>query len=374
MQQLRSDVPVKSPLYAVDIDQEGKQNKTNGSRSPEQNNEWLPCNFGEYKQLKLLGDKLSIPCIVRQPHKSPYKGVIVGDRGCSFDVLVDNHVITLPKAYIHPDFPEKCRTDDDISPSKKRCDPGDSQSPKERAPRRRKRRQKGTGSGSIYYRAVTRNNKEYHQAYYHYKLNGKKGTKYIPQRLLGLIKEAEITKLPVVEVLQLLGEKSISPSKKFDTFKNEEDRAVALTEINPSNELSPSKKDLASLETPEELLGEKSINPSNSFITYTREQITVSNEVIDSHVINPSNELSPSKRQRSRGKGSGSVHYRTIKKKHKEYKQAYYHYEFWRDGDRLIKSSEYIPRKMEAKIMRMNNEKAPVEEILKVLRDRGKRK
>ena len=190
--------------------------------------------------------------------------------------------------------------------------------------------------------------------------------------MLGLIKEAELSKLPVVEILKLLGEKPISPSKKFDTF--ESDLAVTISEINPSNSESPSKKDLASLETPEELLGDTSINPSNNSITYTREQITVSNEVIDSHVINPSNELSPSKRQRSRGKGSGSVHYRTIKKKHKEYKQAYYHYEFWRDGDRLIKSSEYIPRKMEAKIMRMNNEKAPVEEILKVLRDRGKRK
>ena len=41
---------------------------------------------------------------------------------------------------------------------------------------------------------------------------------------------------------------------------------------------------------------------------------------------------------------------------------------------RLVKSSAYIPKKMEAKIIRMNNEKAPVEEILKVLRDRSKRK
>jgi hypothetical protein len=147
---------------------------------------------------KLLGDKLLIPCIVRQPNKSPYKGLIIGDRGFEFDVRVDNHVITLPKLYVHPDFPEKCRTNNDISPSK------------------------------------------------------------------------------------------------------------------------------------------------NS--------------------------------RRKKGKGSGSVHYRLIKKNNKEYKQAYYHYEFWSKGDRLIKSSEYIPRKMEAKIIRMNNEKVPVEEILKVLRDRSKRK
>ena len=41
---------------------------------------------------------------------------------------------------------------------------------------------------------------------------------------------------------------------------------------------------------------------------------------------------------------------------------------------RLVKSSEYIPRKMETKIIRMNNEKVPVAEILTVLRNRSKRK
>ena len=110
--------------------------------------------------------------------------------------------------------------------------------------------------------------------------------------MLGLIKEAELSKLPVVEILKLLGEKPISPSKKFDTF--ESDLAVTISEINPSNSESPSKKDLASLETPEELLGEKFINPSNSSITFADEQITTDREVIDSHVINPSNDLSPS--------------------------------------------------------------------------------
>jgi hypothetical protein len=198
MNQLQLKIPVKSSLYSVDIEQKGAQNQANESRSGNDDREWLPCNLREYRQLKLLGDKLLIPCIVRQPHKEPYKGLIICDRGCSFDIQVDNHVITLPKLYVHPDFPEKCRTDRDLSPSKKS--------------------------------------------------------------------------------------------------------------------------------------------------------------------------------RRKKGKGSGSIHYRTIKKNNKEYKQAYYHYEFWSQGDRLIKSSEYIPRKMEAKIIRMNNEKVPVEEILKVLRDRSKRK
>ena len=228
---------------------------------------------------------LSIPCTIRYPKQPVIKGVIRRDFGDRFTVYIpaDGSTINVSKLYVYPEF-SKSVGQIDISPSKNLSPSNKSQ----------KRRRKGTGSGSIYYRIVNRSGKEYHQAYYHYKLNGKKGTKYIPQRLLGLIKEAEITKLPVVEVLQLLGEKSISPSKKFDTFKNEEDRAVALTEINPSNELSPSKKDLASLETPEELLGEKFINPSNSSITFADEQITTDREVIDSHVINPSNDLSPS--------------------------------------------------------------------------------
>ncbi len=154
-----------------------------------------------------------------------------------------------------------------------------------------KRRRKGSGSGSIYERTVIRNNKEYQQSYYHYKLNGKKGTFYIPQRLLGLIKEAESSKLPVIEVLKLLGEKQISPSKKFDTFEG--DLAVTISEINPSNSESPSKKDLANEETLE-LLGDKSINPSNNSITSADEQITTDKEVIETRVINPSSDLSPS--------------------------------------------------------------------------------
>ncbi len=58
----------------------------------------------------------------------------------------------------------------------------------------------------------------------------------------------------------------------------------------------------------------------------------------------------------------------------KEYKQYWYHYEFWREGDRYLKKSQYIPKKMENKIIRMNNEKAPVAEILKFLKSKGKRK
>jgi hypothetical protein len=59
-----------------------------------------------------------------------------------------------------------------------------------------------------------------------------------------------------------------------------------------------------------------------------------------------------------------------IKRSGKEYKQYWYHYEEWKEGDRLSKKSKYIPKTMLNRIEQMNNDKAPVEEILKVLRKR----
>ncbi len=86
-------------------------------------------------------------------------------------------------------------------------------------------------------------------------------------------------------------------------------------------------------------------------------------------------DLSPCKKsRRKRGEGSGDIEYKPVKRGLKTYEQLYYHYEIWKDGDRLIKSSKYIPKKLESKIIRMNNEKAPVAKILKVLQNRTKRK
>ena len=63
-----------------------------------------------------------------------------------------------------------------------------------------------------------------------------------------------------------------------------------------------------------------------------------------------------------------------ITKNGNQYKQYWYHYETWREGERMIQSSKYIPKKMESKIIRMNNEKAPVEKILKVLESKSQRR
>nr|WP_322666592.1 hypothetical protein [Dendronalium sp. ChiSLP03b]MDZ8209196.1 hypothetical protein [Dendronalium sp. ChiSLP03b] len=141
------------------------------------------------------------------------------------------------------------------------------------------RRRKGEGNGYIYWRTITKNGKDYPQAYYHWQENGQKKTKYIPKKLLGDIQEANAAKRPVVEILRLLG-----------------------VEVSPS-----------------ELLGDNEINPSNKALE-----------------INPSNDISPNKMRRNKGEGSGSIHWRTITKNGKDYQQAYYHYEFWSKGDRSL--------------------------------------
>ena len=63
-----------------------------------------------------------------------------------------------------------------------------------------------------------------------------------------------------------------------------------------------------------------------------------------------------------------------ITKNGNQYKQYWYHYEFWHSGDRVTKKSRYIPKNKVSKVERMNSEKVPVEKILKVLKSRSKRK
>jgi hypothetical protein len=73
----------------------------------------------------------------------------------------------------------------------------------------------------------------------------------------------------------------------------------------------------------QKLLGDKKLNKAETIETST-------------FMDNPSNLLSPSKMRRDRGEGSGTIHWRTITKNGKDYPQAYYHYEFWNGGDRLV--------------------------------------
>ena len=71
--------------------------------------------------------------------------------------------------------------------------------------------------------------------------------------------------------------------------------------------------------------------------------------------------------RRPKGSGSGSIHWRTTTINGKNYQQPYYHYEFRSKGDRLIKSSKYIPKRLISQVQRLEEEKAPVKEVLKVL-------
>lgn len=171
--------------------------------------------------------------------------------------------------------------------------------------------------------------KEYQEAYYHYIENGKKRTKYIPKKLVGRVKEAESLKLPVGDILILLVGKDKNPRKSSSTLRD----------------------------------GDRD-----------REYDSGSEKVMNTSVKSPRKTIPTSKKRRDKGKGSGWIQCKPIKRCGKEYQQYWYHYEEWRSGDRMVQSSKYIPKKMEAKIIRMNNEKAPVEKILKVLESKSKKK
>jgi hypothetical protein len=75
----------------------------------------------------------------------------------------------------------------------------------------------------------------------------------------------------------------------------------------------------------------------------------------------------PSLSRRTKGDGSGYIQLHYTKQKGKFYEQYYYHYEIWEGGNRLIKSSVYIPKRLLAEIEIMDSNKEPVTKILKAL-------
>ena len=237
-------------------------------------------------------------------------------------VNTGDEVITVSKLFVYPDFDksvgqiDKCSSKNSNPPStkssSKRCDPADVSSAKERAPRRRRKR--GEGSGHIYYRTVTRNGKEYRQAYYQWRENGKQRTKYIPKKLLDKVQEAESKKLPISDILVLLGGDEKCSSKSFDTSIVSSDGQVINTSDNCSSKVS-----------------------------------------------------SPSTKRRKQGYGAGYIECKPIKRSGKEYKQYWYHWEIWREGDRLTKKSRYIPKRLLARVERLEAEKVPVKDILELL-------
>jgi hypothetical protein len=173
------------------------------------------------------------------------------------------------------------------------------------------RRHKGDGSGCIYWRTVTRNGKDYQQAYYHWREQGRQRTRYIPKELLDQVLKAESQKLPVAEILVLLGGDEKCSSKSSDTSQKDE-KSSARDKC--SSKISP-----------------------------------------------------PSTKRRKQGYGAGYIECKPIKRSGKEYPQYWYHYEIWDKGDCLQKNSRYIPKRLQTRVGKLEAEKAPVSEILKLL-------
>lgn len=188
-----------------------------------------------------------------------------------------------------------------------------------------RKREWGEGNGSIHWRTVTRGSKDYQQAYYHWKEGNKKRTRYIPKDLLKQVQEVEQQKRPVKEILGLL-----------------------RVTLQPKSE---------------SLLGDTQNSPSK----------LIENICTKSETVSYSNS-SPSKTRRSKGEGSGCIHWKPCKCKDKatdqvigEYLQPWYHYEIWEEGDRLVKKTAYIPPRLLSEIESLEEEKASVKEILRVL-------
>ena len=281
---------------------------------------WQEEQLHQDKQpLPSVESSISIPCLVKQPDRPEVKGIIQKDLGDRFLVNIGDEAITVSKLFVYPDF-SKSVGQIEKSPRKKLH-------PSTNNPRKN-RRKNGQGNGSIYYRTVTKNRKEYREAYYHYVENGKKRTKYIPKKLLDKVQEAESLKLPVSEILVLLGGDKKNPRKNSSTSS---------------------------------ICVDEKLNDS------CVEQVLETNEK------NPRKTTPPSTRKRKQGDGAGYIECKPIKRSGKEYKQYWYHWEIWSKGDRLTKKSKYIPKNKRAQIEKMNDEKVPVREILKVLQSKSKK-
>ncbi len=218
------------------------------------------------KQRSLLEESsISIPCLVKQPKHPEIKGVIKQDLGDRFIIYIPSFdsTVTVSKLLVYPDFSSSVGQIDK--------NPRKNITPSTNNPRKNTQRKNGEGNGTIYYRMVMKNNgKQYQEAYYHYVENGKKRTKYIPKKLLNRVKEAEQGKLPVSDILVLLGGDRKNPRKSSDT--------------------SPVSDILV-------LLGGDGKNPRNSFSTLS---VIVDNN-LKTEGNNPRNTSPPSTKGRKQG-------------------------------------------------------------------------
>jgi hypothetical protein len=209
---------------------------------------------------------ISIPCLVKQPKQPEVKGIIQKDLGDRFVVDISDELITISKLFVYPDF---SKTVGQISPTKKVAPPSKNSPTKSR-------RKKGDGTGYIYRRTITRRGKEYQESYFRYRdESGKLRSKYIPQKLLDKVQEAESLKKPIADILVLLGGDEISRGEQFSTLDDEK------VQTNDEN------------------------NESNS--------------------ISRGEQLTPPSKKRKKGYGTGYIECKPIKRSGKEYQQYWYH-------------------------------------------------
>ena len=357
------------------------------------------CSFHKFDT---LNNKLSIPCLIKRPKQPEVKGIIQKDLGDRFTVYIPSNssTVNVSKLLVYPDFSDigdkqllggKSKSSSNLSKSSSKNNADSSAKVSDRSGKcssktnppstktNKQRRQKGEGSGHIYYRTVTRNGTKYQQTYYQWRENGKQRTKYIPKNLLGDIEEAEAQKLPVTEILELLlGGLNNCSSNCSST-------STRVRCISESDELIPKFKSnfysppCTNLEK-ETSTGDRSLTKNNEEDRLDRSCSTPedvlakskSDELIDncsSKISNP-----PSKRRkRSSGYGGGYVEYREVKRNHKIYAQYWYHYEFWENGRCIEKKSKYIPKSKRSRVERMNRDKVPVREILEVFQSKRKK-
>ena len=283
------------------------------------------CGWSE-NQSRSVESSVSIPCTVKQPNQPVRSGVIKQDLRDRFLVYIpsENSTVTVPKLFVYPDLSKLDKCSSKNIPSSKKC--SSKQSPPSKIPPSKTRRRKGEGTGYIYHRTITRRGNQYQESYYRYRdESGKLRSKYIPQRLLDRVEEAELRSLPVTDILKLLGVNEISRGEQFSTFddgnvpnSNESDELISLNRGEPVN--------------------------------------------------------NPSTKRRKYGYGGGYIECKPINRSGKQYKQYWFHWQVWRDGETVIKKSRYIPKNKVSKVERMNDEKAPVEKILKVLESKSKRR
>ena len=216
----------------------------------------------------------------------------------------------IPKIFVYPDFGKAAKQ---IPPTIKETPPSTVKQHRDKVSLPKTRRKKGDGTGYIYRRTITRKGKQYQEAYFRYRdETGKLKAKYIPQRLLLKVEDAESRKIPIADILFLLGGEEISRGEQFSTLyvrnNNESDRENQLNSLSRGEQTTP-----------------PSICEAVSFRTDRRKQ----------------------------GEGTGYIECKPIKRGGKEYKQYWYHYEVWQDGDRIAKKSKYIPQKMRSQIQKM---------------------